>query len=115
MKCHYYIQKELVFDYQSKNGKIYTIYTDRKIQKGFIFNYPDEDSDDDSVITNIKFRGELQRKIKENTYNKILFNNGKWSEESYKKKYEKSLNETCTDIFQLLKVYKKITAWENLA
>lgn len=114
MGYDYYIQKELVFEYQAKTGKICTIYTDRTIQKGFIFNYPDEDSDDDLVTENKKYQAELQRKIKENTYDKILFKNGKWVEESYKKKYENSLNETCKDILQLLKVYKKITAWERM-
>jgi hypothetical protein len=114
MTCHYYIQKELIIEYQAKNGKIYTIYTDRTIQKGFIFSYPNEDSDDDSVTANRKFRLELQKKIKENTYDKILFKNGRWIEESYKKKYEKSLQETCSDILQLLKVYKKLTAYEKL-
>ena len=85
MGYDYYIQKELVFEYQAKTGKIHTIYTDRKLQKGFIFNYPDEDSDDDFVTANKKYQAELQRKIKENTYDKILFKNGNWVEESYKK------------------------------
>jgi hypothetical protein len=114
MRCDYFIQKELVFEYQAKNGKIYTIYTGRTIQKGFIFNYPEEDSDDDIITANKKFKAELERKIKENTYDKILFKNGKWLEESYKKKYEKSINETCKDILQLIKVYKKLTAHEKM-
>jgi hypothetical protein len=113
MRCDYYIQKELVIEYQAKTGKIHTIYTDRIIQKGFIFNYPDEDSDDDIFTSNKKFQAELKRKIKENTYNKILFKNGKWIEETYKKKYEKSINETCKDILHLIKVYKKIIALER--
>lgn len=112
MKCHYYIQKELVIEYQAKNGKIYTIYTDRKVQKGFIFSYPDEDSHDDFITAHSKFRAELHKKIKENTYDKILFKNGRWIEECYQKKYENTLNEACSDILQLLKVYKKMTAWE---
>lgn len=114
MRCDYYIQKELVIEYQSKNGKINTIYTDRTFQKGFIFNYPNEVSDDDIFTANEKYQIELERKIKENTYNKILFKNGKWLEESYKKKYENSIKETCKDILQLLKVYKKISASERI-
>jgi hypothetical protein len=114
MKCHYYIQKELVFEYQAKNGKIYTIYTNRTNQKGFIFNYPDEDSDDDMVTANKKFQVELQKKIQENTYNKILFEKGKWINKSYKKKYEICLNDICNDILHLIKVYKKILAYEIL-
>ena len=112
MKCHYYIQKELVIEYQAKNGKIYTIYTDRRVQKGFIFSYPDEDSDDDFITAHSKFQAELHKKIKENTYDKILFKNGKWIDETYKKKYENSLNEICRDISHLIRVYKKITAME---
>ncbi len=114
MRYDYYIQKELVFVYQAKDGKIFTIYTKRKIQKGFIFNYPDQDPNDDKFTANTKFQSELQKKIKENTYDKILFKNGKWIEESYKKKYEVSLNETCKDILQLIKVYKKLLAYERV-
>lgn len=112
MKSHYYIKKELVIEYQAKNGRICTIYTNTKFQKGFIFSYPDEDSDDDFIIAHRKFKAELERKIKENTYDKILFKNGKWIEESYKKEYENTINESCADILRLLKVYKKMTAWE---
>lgn len=114
MRCDYYIQREIVFDYQAKNGKNHTIYTGRTIHKGFIFSYPDEDTDDDSATADRKYKSELKRKIKENTYNKILFNNGKWLKESYKKKYENILNETCNDILQLLKVYKKNIAIERM-
>jgi hypothetical protein len=113
MGCDYYIQKELVIEYQAKNGKIYTIYTNRTIEKGYIFSYPNEDSDDDKDTSYTKYRDELEKKITENTYDKILFENGRWIEESYKKKYENYLNETCNNISKLLKVYKKITAWER--
>jgi hypothetical protein len=114
MRCDYYIQTEIVFEYLAKNCKIYTIYTNRTIKKGFVFNYHEEDSNDDLVTKNNKFQAELERKIKENTYDKILFKNGKWIDKSYKKKYENSLNETCRDFSQLLRVYKKITAIEIL-
>ena len=114
MECDYYIQKELVFDYQAKNGKIYTIYTDRTIKKGFIFSNSYKDSNDDLATIHRKYEAELERKIKENTYDKILLKNGKWLEESYKKKYENTLNETCNDILYLLKVYKKISARERI-
>lgn len=47
MGCDYYIQTELVIEFIDKDGKICTIYTNRELQKGYIFSYPDEDSDDD--------------------------------------------------------------------
>ncbi len=112
MRCEYYIQKEIAFEYIAKNCKSYTIYTDRTIKKGFVFNYTEQDSTHDLVTANKKIQAELERKIKENTYDKILFKNGKWLDKSYKKKYENSLNETCRDISQLTRVYKKITAIE---
>lgn len=113
MGCDYYIQKELVIEYQATNGKICTIYTNRTIQKGYIFSYPNEDSDDDQDTAYTKYRAELEKKITENTYNKILFENGRWCEQSYKKKYENCLTETCNNILKLLKVYKKMAAWER--
>jgi len=112
MRYDYYIQMEIAFEYLTKNCKHYTIYTDRTIKKGFVFNYADQDTDDDLITANRKLRAELERKIKENTYDKILFKNGKWIDETYKKKYENSLNEICRDISHLIRVYKKITAME---
>jgi len=114
MRCEYYIQSEIAFEYIAKNFKSYTIYTDRTIKKGFVFNYAEQDSTDNLVTANKKLQAELERKIKENTYDKILFKNGKWIDKSYKKKYENSLNETCRDILQLTRVYKKITAIETI-
>lgn len=114
MRCDYYIQKEIVFEYQDKSGQNHTIYTDRKLTKRYIFNYPEDDSDDDLVTMNKKYRAELEKKIKENTYNKILFENGKWIKKSYKTIYESNLRENFRDFVKILKVYKKHTAWERM-
>jgi hypothetical protein len=113
MRCEYYIQKEIVIEYLAKNCKIYTVYTNRTVKKGFVFSYPNEGSDD-LVTTNQTSQDELERKIKENTYDKILFKNGKWINETYRKMYENYLNDICSDFSQLLRVYKKITAMETM-
>jgi hypothetical protein len=110
MGCDYYIESELVIEFRDKDGKIRVIHTNIKLQKGYIFSYPDEDSDDDIDTQDKKFNAELERRIQENTYNKILFENEVWIEESYKKNYENYLFKTYKDIVNFIKIYKKYTA-----
>jgi hypothetical protein len=113
MGCDYYIQTELVIEYKDNTGRINTIYTNRKLEKGYIYFYENQDSDDDDETDHEKYKAELERLIKNNTYNKILFENGKWVKESYKGKYETYLRKTFKDIHEFLKVYKKNKAWER--
>lgn len=112
MGCDYYIQNELVIEYEDKNGKINTIFTDRTIKSGYIF-IQDKDSDDTETQYK-KFNAELERTIKANKYNKMLFENGEWVKESYKTKYEGYLMKTYRDIIKIIKVYKKKSAWERM-
>lgn len=113
MGGHYYIQSELVIEYRDNRGRINTIYTNRKQEKGYIFSYPDYDSDDDNETDHNKYKAELARMIEKNTYNKILFENGKWVKETYKTRYQTYLMKTFIEIKEILKVYKKNIAWER--
>ena len=114
MGCDYYIQKELVIEYLDKTGKIFALYTDRNIEKGYILQSSEHDSDDDEDTSYKKYKEEIERRIKYNTYNKILFENGDWVQESYKKKYEQYLLRTYKEIVKIIKIYKKNTAWERM-
>ena len=114
MGCDYYIQTELVIEYNSTDGRINTLYTNRTLKKGYVFNYKDEDSDDDEETAHKKYSAEIERIIKENTFNKILFENEQWIKESYRTKYEPYLMKTYKEIIKFIKVYKKTTAWERL-
>ena len=111
MGCDYYIQTELVIEYKDNNGRINTIYTDRFIERGYIYGYKDEDSDDDEETAYKKYEAEIQQRIKENTFDKILFQNEEWNKDSYKNKYENNLIKTYSQIGKIIKVYKKKTAW----
>lgn len=113
MGCDYYIQTELVIEYIDTTGKISYIWTNRDLTKGYIFNYLDKDSDDDHETCYKKYQAEIERKIKENTYNKILFENDVWIKESYRKKYEEQLKREFKEIRKFKKIYKKNTAWER--
>ena len=113
MGCDYYIQTELVIEFRDKDGKICTIYTNRELQKGYIFSYPDQDSDDDMETQDKKYHAELERRIQQHTNNKMLFENDNWIKESYKKKYEDYILKTFNQIHKLKKVYKRTSAWQR--
>ena len=113
MGCDYYIQCELVIEYKCKDGRINTIYTNRSIEKGYVYHYRDQDSDDDDITCDKKFKAEIERRIKKNTYNKMLFQNGAWVKESYKTRYEADLIRNYKDIEKIMKIYKKKKAWER--
>lgn len=114
MGCDYYVQTELAIEFKDKDGKINFIYTNRELQKGYIHQSSDYDSDDDFETMNKKYSAEIERKIKDNTYNKILFENGEWIKESYKTKYHDYLLNLFTNIHQFIKVYKKHSAWKRM-
>ena len=86
MVCDYYIQSELIIEYIDMLGRISFICTNRELNRGYVDEYlPDHDSDDDEETCYEKYMAEIEKKIKENTYDKILFNDGNWIKESYKK------------------------------
>ena len=113
MWCDYYIQTELVIEYTDKSGRINTLYTDRQTKKGYVNRYFHEVSDDEETCYK-KYIDEIERKINQNTFNKILFYNNEWVKPSYKLKYEAYLMKTCREIYNIIKVYKKTSAWRRL-
>ena len=88
MGCDYYIQTELVIEYLDSKGRLSFTYTNRKLEKGYIHEPSDYDSDDDWETVSKKYYAEIERRISQNTYNKVLFENDEWIKESYKKNYE---------------------------
>lgn len=110
MVCDYYVESELVVEYQDKTRRLCTVYTNRKVEKYYVSIPLDYDSDDDDETEYKKYEAEVERKIKDNTYNKMLFENGEWIKESYRKKYENNLLKLFPDINKILKLYKKHTA-----
>ncbi len=113
MGCDYYIKTELVIEYVDIIGKISLISTNRSLEKGYVYKAPDYDSDDDQETSYKKYQVEIERRIKNNTYNKILFENDTWIKESYRKKYEEQLKKEFKEIHKFKKIHKKITAWEK--
>lgn len=111
MNCHYYVKSTLVIEYIDKNTScISIISTDININKRYIYYTDDYDSDDDEETIAEKIDIEIEKKIKLNTYNKILFENTIWVKDSYKKKYENYLLREFPEISRFLKIYKKVTA-----
>lgn len=113
MGCDYYIQTELVIEYQDKYGIYQHIYTNRELQKGYIFSYLNNNSEYDMETQHKKYHDELERRIEQNTNNKMFFKNEFWIKESYRKKYENYILKTFNEIHELKKVYKRTSVLEK--
>jgi hypothetical protein len=113
MGCDYYVQTELVIEYLDKMGRLSIIYTDIIVNKGYIYQPSDYDSDDDYETAIKKYDAEIERRIAENTYDKVIFDNDEWTKETYKTKYNERLMREFKEIDNIKKIYKKTTAWER--
>jgi hypothetical protein len=113
MGCDYYIQTDLVIIYYDNKGALSSITTNRQIEKRYIIYIQNEDSDDDQETQHKKWREELNRCIEQNSYKKILYNDDKWIQDSYEKKYSNELKKMSPRINKLVKIYKDYTAWKS--
>lgn len=112
MNGQYYVQMDLVVEYLDINEQYCVMYTDRCIDKKYIDTYKNYDPNDDISTKEIKMKCEIERQINKYTYNKILYNN-EWLKKSYQIKYECFLKKSYKEIYKLIKVYTKITAFKD--
>ncbi len=101
MDCDYYTDKELVIIYIGKDGKISTTITNRTTERHYV-----QDSDN--------FNEELQKLIKKYTYEKKIYENDTWIEETYKNKYLKKIKYLIPEIVKLIKIYKNVRSYEKI-
>ena len=113
MGCDYYIQSELVILYYDDKGVLSNTKTNINLEKGYVVSVPEEDSDDDDETQTNKWKIELDKRIRKNTYQKILYEDDKWFKESYQKKYLHYLNILYPRMVKLVKIYKDVSAWER--
>lgn len=114
MCCDYYVQSEMVFEYSDKYGVMHKTTTNTIVEKQYIMSVPDNDSDDDFETQLDKYDKEIKKCITKNTYNKMLYEDGRWIKESYKKRYTKQVLFLCPNLHKLLKVYKSYLGWERI-
>ena len=114
MVCDYYIQTELVIEFSEMNGSLSKTTTNRMINRGYIMNIPDNDSDDDYDTQDKKYKKELEKKISENTYQKMLYENDRWVKSSYEKRYLRNITILCPTMIKLIRVYKDISAFSSV-
>jgi hypothetical protein len=112
MSCDYYIQTELIIEYLDKMGRTSFIYTNRNITKGYIYSHP-HDSRVKSESLDLPYESEIRKRIRENTYKKVIFDNNNWTEELYKQKYEALISNEFNKIDNIIKIYEKLCAWER--
>jgi len=113
MGCDYYVQTKVVIKYVNIAGRISCIQTNLHLEKRYLYQFSDYDSDDDQETSYKKYEADIEGIIKQNTYDKILFENDEWIKESYRKKYEEKLKNEFKVIHKFIKIYKKFTAWER--
>ena len=101
----YYVRSELIIEYIHYNGLKCSICTNINIEKCRINNIHHS-----SPFQKKEYNDEITRKITKKTCNKMIFENGTWMKDSYKKKYEKRLITTFREIKGFIKIYKKNTA-----
>lgn len=112
INTEYYVQSDLVIEYKDINRLFCKIYTDRNVKKKYIYEYDDYSSEDDYKTSQMKLNNKIERKLRKYTFNKILYEKNEWVKKSYKKKYEKYIAKEYKEIVNMLKVYKKVTAYK---
>jgi len=113
MGCDYYVQSDLVIEFIDKDQKYRTVCEEGEPQNNYILSLPDYDSDDDMDTKDSKYYAELDKLIQKNTYDKLLFDNGVWVQESYCKNYSRYILTKYSQIHKLVKVYKCTYAWKR--
>jgi glyceraldehyde-3-phosphate dehydrogenase/erythrose-4-phosphate dehydrogenase len=99
MYCHYYLEKNLVVDYVSQNGRIGKLIINKEHKKN---------SYDVLKIRDIGFEKYKDNLVSENSKKKIIFENNIWSSDRRRKKYSKNLVKQFPEINRFLKVYEVI-------
>jgi hypothetical protein len=114
MNSDYSVTNELVIEYLNSKGGIDKMYSDKQIIEYFIDkNDIDYDSDADNFASyNDKYTILLSEKIKENTYNKLIFANDFWIKPEYQHKFTHLL--FMYNITKVFRIYKRYTASPNV-
>ena len=97
------------------SGKHHTLYTNRKMLKGYIqYDVASEDDDDelDQPTATNRYLVLLTEKLNKNTYNKMFYDNDNWQKSRYKKKYEKYLTKVVPINSSIIKIFKKVKSYE---
>ena len=108
MVCDYVVESCIVIEYIDDAKTKCKLY----INCERVHHYLDELSED-SIQENIKREirmDYLNKKIQENTFKKILFENDNWIDNSYKKQYNKICNPKYIKMNKIIKVYKDFKA-----
>ena len=73
---------------------------------------PDEDSGEDLETQQNRYNREVDKYVKTNTYDKMLYVNNSWVKETYKKRYFKQISNICPTMYRIHAVYKSHLAWK---
>ena len=114
MECDYYIDKYLVIEYISENGRYCTLTTDLSRQKKYIRNKSQLDSGNEfSTGKPSSYQRKLERKIEKHTYRQIIFKKDEWANDKYKTEYTYRLKREFPYVYNLKKMYIDFTAYKS--
>lgn len=114
MGYDYYIKTEIAIVYQGLYGKnTNIIYTDLTLKGHHVFIIRDEDSDDDEDTMFTKLRAEIDRRIVENTYSEVIYEDGTWVDKKTKKLFEERIKREYPEVKNLIKIYKQTVGVKN--
>jgi hypothetical protein len=99
MEYDYYVDKYLIIEFISVDSRLCKITTDLIRKYKYFKHLYDKDT-----------LNKKQEKINKKKNQKIIFENGYWVKNTYKKKYEKKLKREFGKMNKLIKIYK-----ENIA
>ena len=111
MVCDYVVESCIVIEYIDDAKKKCKLYINCEREYYYLDELAEENIQE--IQENIKREirmNYLNKKIQENTFKKILFENDSWIDISYKKQYNKICNPKYITMSKIIKVYKDFKA-----
>ena len=118
MPCDYYIDSYTTIEYISETGRFNKLTTDLSREQKYInriFDNVFEDENEDYLLyRRQEEEKKIERKIEKHTRLKMIYINGEWSSEKYKKIFMHRLKREFKYIHEIKKIYIKCIAFKSL-
>jgi hypothetical protein len=114
MGCDYYTQSCIVVCYLDENNvQKKEAISETRPEAHWIYDNPEEDSDDDDDTKGKKWTIYKKNTIQDCHNKKMLYENDAWVKDTYKTKYHDEIVKALPNDIKILNVYKKTYAYER--